>query len=100
LPLPCARTRHTENTFHLSCAIGKRTTKEYVRRAFTYGARQSIFYKNLFFYFVLFIHYKTIIVYSIIQFYTCLDKFTIFNNYMSLKEFLTYTSTLNCKCIK
>jgi hypothetical protein len=58
------------------------------------------FLKKWFLFFFLFVQTKTLFLYSTFQFYTCLYKFTIFKNYVSFKEFLLYTTNLNCKCIK
>jgi hypothetical protein len=52
LPLPCARTRHTEKTLPMSCVVGKRAVRfhlahgKHIRfRVFFHSARQSIFKK-------------------------------------------------------
>jgi hypothetical protein len=42
---------------------------------------------------------KYYFVLYIFQSYTCLYRFTIFNNYVPVKQFLSYMSNLNCKCI-
>jgi hypothetical protein len=83
----------------LSCVSHRCTAKIYlvVRFPTTHGKE---FFKKMIFV-LLFISplQKYYFVLYIFQSYTCLYRFTIFNNYVPVKQFLSYMSNLNCKCI-
>jgi hypothetical protein len=83
----------------LPCVFPRRTTNICVCQCFP-TVHGKVFLKKLIFVLLFISPLQNIILYSIFQSYTCLDKFTIFNNYVSLKEFFSYGSNLNCKCIK